>query len=167
MYKKKPLKFINFENFYGIYTAAESFYLSSRLIGEGALLRSKTDNTFTINLFAASWANDSFALELYFKCLIVKEQKTLFYEHRLNLLFNEINIEYRDKIIDYYDNRLNKKPGQPSFEEILDESAHAFSQYRYHFQEHNKKHHMVQTAIEATRKLIFEIHPSWLKLVNH
>lgn len=138
--------------------------------------------------FVPSAVLNAFSLELYFKCLIAIETgKPPPTGHNLRWLFNRLNGGTKTKIKHYFDNPPDQKelnwreslknppayvPKEAlvvpyTFDNILDKSARAFSQFRYIFERGSYNSDAVWSAgyiVTCTRRVIVETHPEWDKL---
>jgi hypothetical protein len=166
----KKIKFIPFKYPFSIFKSAEGFFASSNLLLYNARKFMHNDsscymNAYGSNLFEAAYANLSFSLELYFKCMICLEENNLYYDHNLYLLFTRISKANQIRITNYYESRPYLNTEKPPLVEVLIDMADSFERLRYSFQGYNYQYNDILHIVIDTKKVIQELHPKWEPLV--
>lgn len=126
-------------------------FLQARRFEDSAEILFKQTDNIVKRTFIPALVLASFSLELYLKAIQQFEKKTIKKSHSLKEIFNELNKESKEKIIDnfnkdlIFDNSINKLELEKisgvkisnDFDAVLEDASSLFVDFRYIF-ERNK-----------------------------
>lgn len=152
-----------------IFVAAEQFWKVAQQLHA---------STELIDVGMATCANSAFALELYFKCLLADDGKTLPQTHDLRHLFNHMSRKTQLLLESNFQPHLAgaqrnitlmaKNAGLKiipvvSFDYLLDISRNAFPNMRYFFESIGQwgEGWAADGIMRSARKTILDMHPTW------
>lgn len=154
-----------------IFKEADTFVLAFKAILLKASDVFETDFRCTVSLGYAANVNHAFAFELYLKCLIAIEGKLIQFGHNLEITFNNLTEETKNKIINRFTNNnpnhisinnIVKGVNKPSdFLELISSVPQPFKSLRYLFEDKEKRYlnYELEEAIYSVRETILELKP--------
>jgi hypothetical protein len=157
---------------YDVFLTAEAFNKSGRF------LRLQFPGILPSLFEPVIIVNRAFCLELYLKCLLVIEQKTPKWNHKLDDQFGDLTQANQNAIRKEYDAVLAEPDMLAEFKELrnagknpeelydfvslLADSSDAFQRSRYPFEPSHQLQGYRAVPIEiATRRVIISIYPRW------
>jgi hypothetical protein len=152
-----------------IFQSGEMYRAASAILGQPR---------YSPQFIAPACALAAFSLELYFKSLIVFDDRVAPENHDLQRLFSLLSRDHQQKIRDFFRQEnaklelqyraIEKHEGRPiprpNFDRILDLSKNAFTKLRYAYQTDNLRDGEGWTGSviwDGTRTLILKLHPDW------
>jgi hypothetical protein len=146
------------ENPRGIYLHAHEFERAAQLLGE---------SEHRVQVISACVSNCAFSLELYLKCLLHLESGTYPDDcHALLTLFGALSLRHRQRIeelyLEFQINKLKQRRYRRfySLHELLSISNRGFVEWRYSFEDKNKKlHFCAGVIIPSVKRVIAEVCP--------
>ena len=163
-----------------IFVLAESFEYSSLCAANAKFTKDFPEiGLYTVKLGISAIVNGTFATELFLKFISCVENETFFWwGHDLNLLFSYLSEEHQKKIIEYHDYYCSKDPLRNEgfarafgddlwdFHAMLNQSALAYTDFRYNFDTAKLKPYNLNRVSRAIRQLAIDLRPDYKVLFN-
>jgi hypothetical protein len=152
-----------------IFQSGEMYRAASAVLGQPR---------FSPRFIAPACALAAFSLELYFKSLIVLDNRVPPENHDLQRLFSLLSKDHQQNIRHFFkqenaklelqfraaEKLVGRPIPRPNFDQILDLSKSAFVKLRYAYQTDSLRQGegwTAQVIWDGTRTLILKLHPDW------
>jgi hypothetical protein len=134
--------------------------------GSVTLKAERTDQT-TLNLLGPTVVNSAFCVELYLKCLLLRETSHLPWGHNLGELYRSLPLQHRQRIEKLHHEQLRRagvEPGDDRYDTatILTAEANSFADFRYSFEQPVRElTYSMMELVGPIRRTILAMEPAW------